>query len=356
MKILGKLEIRNPLKMSTIKYHLKISGVHYAANPQCVAGQPDTEEMHVRTREMLRWVKEETPIVTLQADPTNPANPDAVMAMAEGTQIGYVGEDWLPIAKSLLAESDCQIVPAEVAEVEIVEHGWLWVMVETDELMQLQPLKSSEIEWQMWLSDQPLLPPSKQLLAEKDATFVLEKLLLPRINEVDIKKLKRYLDVWVEASRHDLSREAREKRSKYIELLEAAKSKEVRMLANPLKRQRTSICGRPMINARCQEWWPAMKASERVQRLWHQWLLHHDNCLWDGLRQIDAMLRQLPGELYHDIDRLDMMLSRPYYLNTPRQALQAILALLMLRELTCEKLGIAMKPMTEADYGQDKVV
>ena len=31
-------------------YQLKISGVHYAANGDSVAGQKDTEEMHVRTR------------------------------------------------------------------------------------------------------------------------------------------------------------------------------------------------------------------------------------------------------------------------------------------------------------------
>ena len=37
------------------EYRLKITGVHYAANPEQVAGQPDTEEMHVRTRKMLSW-------------------------------------------------------------------------------------------------------------------------------------------------------------------------------------------------------------------------------------------------------------------------------------------------------------
>ena len=77
------------------EYRLKITGVHYAANPDSVAGQPDTEEMHVRTRKMLSWVRDENPIVVLMADPTNPKNPDAVMAIAEEIRIGYVGDDWL---------------------------------------------------------------------------------------------------------------------------------------------------------------------------------------------------------------------------------------------------------------------
>ena len=42
-----------------------ITGVHYAANPEQVAGQPDTEEMHVRTLAMLRWVRDEAPFMVL---------------------------------------------------------------------------------------------------------------------------------------------------------------------------------------------------------------------------------------------------------------------------------------------------
>jgi hypothetical protein len=37
------------------EYVFKIFGVHYAANPEAEAGQPDTEEMHVRTREPLDY-------------------------------------------------------------------------------------------------------------------------------------------------------------------------------------------------------------------------------------------------------------------------------------------------------------
>jgi len=48
-----------------------------------------------------------------------------------------------------------------------------------------------------------------------------------------------------------------------------------------------------------------------------------------------------------------VMLARLYYMNTPLRAFQAIMALLMLRQLTCQKLKIEMRPMTEDDYGQD---
>ena len=40
-------------------------------------------------------------------------------------------------------------------------------------------------------------------------------------------------------------------------------------------------------------------------------------------------------------------------MNTPRKAFQAILAMMMLRELTCRELGIDMRAMTDDEYGQD---
>ncbi len=69
-----------------------ITGVHYAANPEQVAGQPDTEEMHVRTLEMLRWVRDEAPFVVLAPTSECHENPDAVAARVLGRRIGYVGE------------------------------------------------------------------------------------------------------------------------------------------------------------------------------------------------------------------------------------------------------------------------
>jgi len=46
------------------EYEIRISGVHYGANGDSVAGQKDTEEMHVRTRELLSRIDRVRPIVT----------------------------------------------------------------------------------------------------------------------------------------------------------------------------------------------------------------------------------------------------------------------------------------------------
>ena len=307
----------------------------------------------MRTREMLSWIDRERPIVVLSADPANHIHKEAIMARAKGRRIGRVAFDDVDMAWDLLRQSGKSMLLANVKEVAIREHGFVVVTVSADELQAGLSPSTKEIEWREWMSDLPLLPPSELLQAELEAEFVLDNVYLPCLADHDIQDVKSYLDIWLEGSRHDLSREACQKRSAYIRHLVASTDKDVRLLAEPLKEQRRRICERAFLDEHATVWWQERLASADVQRLWHQWLLKNDGRLWQGLKMIDQILRQLPGDMYGDIGQLDVVLSRLYYLNTPRQAFQAIMALLMLRQLTCRELGIDMRPMTEGDYQQD---
>ena len=344
--------------MAKKEYRFKISGVHYAANPEAETKRlPDTEEMHVRTRELLTKIDRERPLVSLFAEPTNLFNPDCIMAFSRAKRIGRVADECVGEVKSLLAQSEDPILFARVEDVTIKEHGHLTVVVEAEELTNILPLQSSAIEWDMWLRDDMVrLSPHQQVLAEKEAYYMLKSQLMTNVDGADITDLKIYLGLWMEGSCHDLSRETREARTQFIAQLEKAQNKEVRLLNEPLKQQRTSMCGRMALIERASEWWTERLESEEMKRLWTQWWLVNEGQLWGGLRDIDELLRQLPGQLYNDIGKRDVVLSRLYYMQTPRKALDAILTLLMLRELTCRQLGIEMKPMIESEYGCDKVV
>jgi len=344
--------------MAKKEYRFKISGVHYAANPEAETQRlPDTEEMHVRTRELLTKIDRERPLVSLFAEPTNLFNPDCIMAFSRGKRIGRVADECVGEVKSLLAQSEDPILFARVEDVTIKEHGHLTVVVEAEKLTNILPLQSSAIEWDMWLRDDMVrLSPHQQVLAEKEAYYMLKSQLMTNVDGADITDLKIYLGLWMEGSCHDLSRETREARTQFIAQLEKAQNKEVRLLNEPLKQQRTSMCGRMALIERASEWWTERLESEEMKRLWTQWWLVNEGQLWGGLRDIDELLRQLPGQLYNDIGKRDVVLSRLYYMQTPRKALDAILTLLMLRELTCRQLGIEMKPMIESEYGCDKVV
>ena len=335
------------------EYLLKISGVHYGANGDFVAGQKDTEEMHVRTRELLSWIDSSRPIVTLSPDPTNHIHEAAIQARAMGKRIGRVAFECVDKAWELLRKSGQPMMLASVKEVVVKNHGYVMVTVNGDDLKAAQTQQVAEIEWKEWMSDMPLLPPSEQIQAEQEVAYVIDHVFLPRLAETSIKELKPYMDIWLNGSQHDLSREARQKRSFYIEQLEAAQDKDVRQLAEALKEQRRRICERAPLDEQATTWWTQRLESAEMQRLWLQWWMGNDGQLWASLKEIDEKLRHLPGELYLDIDKRDVVLSRLYYMNTPRQALDAIITQLMLRELTCRELGIEMKPMLEKEYGSD---
>lgn len=335
------------------EYRIKISGVHYGANGDSVAGQKDTAEMTARTLDLLRWVDRERQIVTLAPDPANPIHKDAIKARSRGRKIGRVAKEDVKKTWDLLRQSGKPMLMARVSEVVIREHGYIVVTVDADELQPTMPATSPEVEWQQWMSDLPLLPPSELLEKEDEAAFMLDSLYMSNLDGADTEDLKFYLDLWTEGSRHDLSYEACQKRSEYIRCLESAQDKDIRQLAEPLKEQGRRMCERAFLDEHATVWWAERMKSFDVKELWQTWKLKNENMLWLGLRRIDSLLRQLPGELYKDIGHLDVVLSRLYYMDTPRKAFQSILALMMLRELTCRELGIEMRPMTEVEYQQD---
>lgn len=338
------------------KYVIKISGVHYGANGDFVAGRKDTKEDHLCTLEMLRWLEEERPAVVLLAEHSNHIDEHAIVARAMGRRIGRVATEYVERIWSMMHQMDQSMMLAQVEDVAIREHGYVMVSVNAEEVLTPQQALLPGIEWQRWMSDLPLLPESEQMQQEKEAAFIIENMFMKQAAGSDVKLLRVYLDIWLGGSAHDLSCEAREKRSKYIEYFEAADDKEVRLLAEPLKEQRAQMCEREMLDGHATTWWEERIKSAEVQQLWQQWLLKNNNKLWLGLQRIDMLLRELPGELYGDIGKFDVVLSRLYYMNTPRRAFQAIMGLMMLRELTCRELGIEMRPMTEDDYQQDGMI
>ena len=156
---------------------------------------PDTEEMHVRTRELLTKIDRERASVSLFAEPTNLYNPDCIMAFSKGEWIGRVADECVGEVKSLLAQSEDPILFARVEDVTIKEHGHLMVVVEAEKLTSILPLQSSAIEWDMWLKDDMMrLSPSKQVLIEKEAYYMLKRLLKTDIDDVDITDLKIFWD------------------------------------------------------------------------------------------------------------------------------------------------------------------
>ena len=331
------------------EYTFKILGAQYAANPDYKFGDPETPEMWARTIGMLSNLRDMRPRVVLKAEPTNSNDPLAVMARAMGNKIGYVCKVQRDKVRSILSQSKRGMLAADISEVVVNEHGYLFVTLKCEEAA-CDNMQEPGFDWSEWQTDIPLLPPMDALHAEEEAEFLLEEELLPCLTDVNVTELQTYLGIWMEGSRHDMSYEASRQRELYIKLLEESIRDDVRELADELKHQSGSMCSRHRLEERTLEWWPRLVDSVEAANMWGHWCEHTKGQLWDGLQLIDNMLRQLPGNLYQNIGHMEAVFSQLYYLCIPRAALTTILSLLVLRERTCRELGIEMSPMTEMDY------
>ena len=332
-----------------IECNIIILGAQYAVNPDYKFGDPETPEMWARTIGMLTNLRDMRPRVVLKLEPTNANDPLAVMARAMGNKIGYVWKDHRDKVRAMISQSKRGMLAADISEVVINKHGYLYVTLRCEEAVCDSTLEPG-FDWSGWQTDIPLLPPMDALNAEEEAEFILEEELLPHLKDVNITELQTYLGIWMEGSRHDMSREASRQRELYIKLLEESERDEVRGLAVELRNQSGGMCCRHRLEERTLEWWPHLVASDEAADMWGRWREQANGQLCAGLRLIDGMLRQLPGNLYRNIGHMETLFSQLYYLCIPRAALITILSMLVLRERTCRELGIEMKPMAEADY------
>ena len=101
-----------------VKYTIMISGVHYGANGDLVAGQKDTPEMHKRTHELLEWLDRERPIVVMGPDPCNNIHKNAIIACSHGQRIGRVAKNDVNTAWDLLRQSGNSMLISRVSEVK----------------------------------------------------------------------------------------------------------------------------------------------------------------------------------------------------------------------------------------------
>ncbi len=331
---------------------IPILGAQYFANPKDVAATLSVAEKDARTIALLTKVQTMGGMVMLIPEPSNKHNQNAVLARHRGVSVGYVSDDYLELVHRALKQNGGRPLLAPITEVTVYKHGYLHVALPNVVAASAEPVLN-EVDWSMWMVDVPLLPTSEAEYCQTEAEMMLEVTPFTKDSQT---QLSFNLDLWLRGSVNDLSCEARESRSRYIELLETSFDAEVRVLAEEMKHQRNALCGERMMTERIGAWWQTMKASSDLHELWQKWQLRCQRRYWQNLKMIDEMLRRLPGEVYDDIGDLRKFLSRLYYLKVPRMAYYSILTLMHIRELTCEKLGIPNESLSADDYLNDDVI
>lgn len=338
--------------MPTANTIIPILGAQYFANPKNVAASLTEAERDARTIAFLERVKAMGGMVMLIPEPTNRYNRNAVLARHMGASVGYVNDDYLEVVHRQIQRNGGRPLLAKITEVIVYKHGSLKVELPNVDATSIETVLH-EVDWSRWFVDVPLLPAGEAQFCQTEAEMMLE--MTPFIG-TNLQQVDLYMNLWFSGSKNDLSHEARALRSRYIEMLEASPDAEIRALAEEVKHQRNAICGERMTKERINDWWRSLKESFELQDLWQKWQLKCMRRYWHNLRMIDDMLRSLPGEVYDDIGDLGRFLSRLYYLKVPRVAYYSIVTLLLIRELTCEKLGIVTQPLTKDDYMSDDVI
>ena len=340
------------------EYRLKIVGVHYAANPEYhnATSIVSTEDMEERTIELLRRLDEEHPHVVLKAEPTNDTDPNAVMVRLMGRKVGYVAaDDNLALAHRLLCSSGQCMLRATVIEVEVRRRGWFWVSVEAEaNVVERTEVRFSSFDWNKWQCPIPSLDPCEEWQAMEEAEFMLADLLEHSTPDT-LAELIGYMMVWIDNNLHDLSRDTKLLREQYMKQLQALNNDALTPLVKRIDKQRVAVCGDHRMGYRL-EWWTTLGSSQLLRRYWTGRTSRLGFNPWRDLREVDALLRALPGNIYDYIDSPRHLFARLYSLDVPRNILWNIYTLLLLREHLCRHLGIEMLPLAPDAYqiGEDE--
>ena len=331
------------------EYRLKVVGVHYAANPDGVGAATDVEAMEERTVEMLRWLDAERPRVVLVAEPSNMYDPNAVMVRAAGRKVGYVVSDQATLALRLLKSGGKGMMCASIAEVEVKRRGNVGIVVRADrEAVERTVLGVTQPDWDAWRCNLPALPPCERWLAMEEAEFVLAE-LLEHPDETVMEELTHYMTVWIDSCLHDLSRDTKQLRERYMEQLAALGDARVEPLIKRIDKQRVAVRGDHR-RAYRMAWWDEMRHSEEMERYWMRWTTRAGREPWRDLYEVDRYLRQLPSRTYDYVGDLDTFCTRLYSLDIPRGVLWHVYSLFLLRERLCHELGIAIQPLAPDAY------
>ena len=332
------------------EYKLKVVGVHYAANPDGVGAATDVEAMEEHTVEMLRWLDAERPRLVLVAEPSNVHDPNAVMVRAAGRKVGYVVSDQATLALRLLKSGGKGMMCASIAEVEVKRRGNVGIVVRADrEAVERTMLGVTQPDWDAWRCNLPALPPCERWLAMEEAEFVLAE-LLEHPDETVMEELTHYMTVWIDSCLHDLSRDTKQLRERYMEQLAALGDARVEPLIKRIDKQRVAVRGDHR-RAYRMAWWNEMRHSAEMERYWTRWTTRAGREPWRDLYEVDRYLRQLPSRTYDYVGDLDTFFTRLYSLDIPRGVLWHVYSLLLLRERLCHELGISMQPLAPDAYG-----
>ena len=328
---------------------IKIVGVQFAANPDHEPETPMTAQENQRTIDLLTQLDRTRPRVTIKPEPTNAADKEALAVRLMSRKIGYVRnrDDYKSIAFAALAASGRGFFHARVVEVEVDEHGYFYVAVETDNLP-LVPIVHDD-KWMEWEPPLPLFPMTEEMLSVDDAVMMLQELLtLITLTAEDEEEVRGYTEALVSTGKNALWNEARMGMENIVRMMEAKDGEWIQKLAQDMEHLLSGLCTEHRKEERKHEWLPRLLASHDADRCWHEWLhLKGADCreldllelsLW--LNEIETLLTNIPALANRPTADETDLLTRAYYTHIPLRHLRLLLAAFAVRHRLRIALGL----------------
>lgn len=345
-----------PVVQTAANARIKIVGVQFAANPEHIQGTPMSKNEEQKTLSLLTQLQTQKPEVTLRLDPQNTTDHDAIVVRFHSRKVGYVRNTPENKARAHAALQKAGHVRARVVQVEVMPQGWFYVELPLQESVQIRDVITSP--WEGWEPNVPPMPLTEQMKMVDDAVDELHYLLMQPQHPRLVEELTVYVQVICTHGRHVLCNRVKRELEQCCLLLEGMEGKEIRLLSEVLEHHLVGMCSDTRLAERRTQWLPLLQLSNEAETTWHNWL-HTVNAdigeanrdfymCW--LADVDYTLANIPAIAPCQSDDDTTLLTRAYYTNITQQAMQKLLALIVVRHRLQAKMNEPVR--SECDISQ----
>ena len=324
---------------------LKAVSVRFVVNPElgCV-GVSETEERCQKTIAKLEWLDRTRPRCVLVADTKN-RDPHAVMVRAMGEKIAYLDKNQAAEMRGMLKVTPRGMLTTTITDVCVYEHGYFFL--KKPEVSVPYVAEEIGVDWSRYQTQELLLLPDDYFMSHDELSMVLFEELLPDMQAVGTEELLEYIRLWMQSIRYNQSREVQDEMTRMITILSSDKREEIRLMAVEIDHIRTKKGTKEILEEMSETWWSEMLHTPTVN---DSFSLVKQRCQNDRrqllciLDKVEQLMREMPGELYNDVDSAYDFFSHLNYLAPPMIALRGVLSLFAVRTLICNELGLSHEP------------
>lgn len=285
-----------------------------------------------------------------------------VRALVGTAPRGVVSRFDLDTVLRMMHQSDKQVLVGHITDTD--PEGRNFQICVEDKLPRQEDSDSptQDDPWQSWQwTGAPLMDSTAE---ERQLNISIKVVLaeLQRDAEMNKQTLLQHLDIVMQLTRWDVSRETQQQLSDIRHMVSGHTDADIRIHSRELRHVLTSLGSQQRRQAFQDEYLPQLCQSGEARRMFGQWQAMHrqELCkpeLWKQtlqrqLEAIDESLMTLPADLGFDKEDFGALMHRLLYQGIPARKLQMLLSAIVLRQVLRQELGLDSHGMSNAETSQ----